>query len=271
MFNFFKTCTLVVKLMMIGLSANQSLADTPGLRNAEILTGWQNHNGSHTAAVEINLKTGWKTYWRAPGVAGIPPNFSFVGSKNLRDVTFKWPSPILFGDTEIWSIGYKDRLVLPMIVIPQDQKKPVELNLNADIGICDTVCVPAKLSITATLLPKRTKRQAKIVAALASRPQSKTAVGAKEVICDFSMSEGEVVVSVELSVPILGTREVIILNYADPDVWVQNNIAERRGNMLSGSGIIHHTSGSLTTIDRSKIALSVVSETTTANLGTCAK
>ena len=271
MFNFFKTCSLSVKFIMVGLLANQSLADTPGLKNAQILNGWQNNNGSHTAAVEINLETGWKTYWHVPGLAGISPNFSFVGSDNLRDVTFEWPSPILFGDTEIWSIGYKDRLVLPMIVIPQDQKKPIELNLNADIGICDTVCVPAKLSMTATLLPKRTKRQAKIVAALASRPQSKTAVGAKEVICDFSMSEGEVVVSVELSVPILGTREVIILNYADPDVWVQNKIAERRGNMLSGSGIIRHTSGTLAAIDRSKIELSVISEKTAANLGTCAK
>ena len=271
MFNFFKTCGLACGFIMVGLSANQSLADIPGLKNAQILTGWQNNNGSHTAAVEINLETGWKTYWHAPGVAGIPPNFSFVGSNNLGDVTFKWPSPILFGDTDIWSIGYKNRLVLPMIVTPQDQKKPVELNLNADIGICDTVCVPAKLSMTATLLPKRTKRQAKIVGALASRPQSKKAVGAKEVICDFSVSEGEVVVSVKLSVPILGTREVIMVNYADPDIWVQNNIAERRGNILSGSGIIRHTSGTLTAIDRSKIALSVVSETTTANLGTCAK
>ena len=180
MFNFFKTCGLACGFIMVGLSANQSLADIPGLKNAQILTGWQNNNGSHTAAVEINLETGWKTYWHAPGVAGIPPNFSFVGSNNLGEVTFKWPSPILFGETDIWSIGYKNRLVLPMIVTPQDQKKPIELNLNADIGICDTVCVPAKLSMTATLLPKRKKRQAKIVAALASRPQSKTDVGAKD-------------------------------------------------------------------------------------------
>ena len=270
MLNFFKTCSLVVKFMMVGLSANQSLADTPGLRNAQILTGWQNNNGSHTAAVEINLKTGWKTYWLSPGVAGIPPNFSFDGSNNLRNVTFKWPSPILFGDTDIWSIGYKNILVLPMIITPQDLEKPVELNLNADIGICDTVCVPAELSMTATLLPKRTKRQAKVVAALASRPQSKKAVGAKEVICGFSISQGEVLVSVDLVVPVLGRREVIILNYADPDVWVQNKIAERRGNILSGSGIIYHSAGTLAAIDRSKIALSVVSETTAADVGTCA-
>ena len=266
----FKTCSLAIRLMIVGLSANQSLADTLGLKYAQILTGWQNNNGSHTAAVEINLETGWKTYWHTPGVAGIPPNFSFVGSSNLRDVKFKWPSPILFGDTDVWSIGYKDRLVLPMIITPQDPKKNVELNLNADIGICDTVCVPAELSMTATLLPKHTKRQAKVVAALASQPQSPKAVGAKDVICDFSMSQGEVLVSVDLSLPILGRREVIILHYADPDVWVQNKIAERRGNILSGSGIIHHTAGTMAAIDRSKIALSVVSETTAADVGTCA-
>ena len=90
-------------------------------------------------------------------------------------------------------------------------------------------------------------------------------------ICDFSISEKELVVSVDASVPILGTREVIILHYADPDFWVQNRNAERRGSMLSGSGIIRHTSGTLAAIDRSKIVLSIVSETTAANLGTCAK
>lgn len=257
--------------MILGLSANQSLADIPGLKQAQILTGWQNNNGSHTAAIEINLQTGWKTYWRAPGAAGIPPNFSFVGSKNLADVKFKWPSPILFGDTDIWSVGYKNRLILPMIVTPQDQNKPIDLNLQADIGICDIVCVPAEFSLASTLRPKRIKRQAKIVAALASRPKSKTAVGAKEVTCHFSMLEGRMVVAVNISVPKLGEREVVMLNYEDHDFWIENRMAERRGDVLNGSGIIRHNSGTLAAIDRSKIVLSIISETTAVDLGTCAK
>ena len=271
MFTFAKTCSLAVMLIMVGLVADGTLAETPGLKNAKILAGWQNNDGSHTAAIEINLEAGWKTYWYAPGIAGIPPHFSFAGSKNLEDVVFKWPSPILFGDADIWSIGYKNKLILPMIVTPRDQDKPIALNLQADIGICDTLCVPAEFSIAATLRPKRTKRQAKIVAALASRLKSKTAVNAKEVICDFFISEAGVLVTVNLSMPKLGKREVIMLNYIDPDFWVQNKMAARHGDKLSGSGIILHTSGTLAAIDRSKIALSVISEVTAADLGTCAK
>ncbi len=271
MFTFAKNYTVAIGLMVVGLLADQSLAETQGLKKAKILPGWQNNDGSHTAAIEINLEAGWKTYWHTPGIAGIPPLFSFVGSNNLKDVVFEWPSPILFGDTDIWSIGYKNKLLLPMIITPQDKNKPIALNLQANIGICDKVCVPAEFPMSATLRPKRTKRDAKIVAALASRPKSKKAINAKEVICDFSMSEVGMVVTVDLSVPKLGKLEVIILNYEYPDFWVQSKMAERRGNILSGSGIISHSSGILAAIDRSKVALSVISEMTAADLGTCAK
>jgi hypothetical protein len=50
---------------------------------------------------------------------------------------------------------------------------------------------------------------------------------------------------------------------------VQNEIAERSGNELTGEGIIRRDSGQLAAIDRSKITLTVVSNTMAADLGTC--
>ena len=35
------------------------------------------------AGVEIELDAGWKTYWRMPGDAGVPPNFDWSKSTNL--------------------------------------------------------------------------------------------------------------------------------------------------------------------------------------------
>ena len=43
--------------------------------DARILTGWQRTDGKHVSALHIELNDGWKTYWRAPGDAGIPPHF----------------------------------------------------------------------------------------------------------------------------------------------------------------------------------------------------
>ena len=36
------------------------------------------------AGIEIRLKRGWHTYWRYPGDAGVPPEFDFQRSKNVK-------------------------------------------------------------------------------------------------------------------------------------------------------------------------------------------
>ena len=59
--------------------------------SASVLTGWRMENGHHMAALRITLAPGWKTYWRAPGEAGIPPRFDWTGSDNLSAVTVHWP------------------------------------------------------------------------------------------------------------------------------------------------------------------------------------
>ena len=45
------------------------------------------------AGVEIRLKSGWHTYWRYPGDAGVPPRFDFTGSQNVKAVDVLWPAP----------------------------------------------------------------------------------------------------------------------------------------------------------------------------------
>ena len=38
------------------------------------------------AGVEITMAEGWKTYWRNPGEAGVPPNFDWSGSTNTASI-----------------------------------------------------------------------------------------------------------------------------------------------------------------------------------------
>ena len=45
------------------------------------------------AGVEIRLKSGWHTYWRYPGDAGVPPRFDFTGSQNVKAVDVLWAAP----------------------------------------------------------------------------------------------------------------------------------------------------------------------------------
>jgi DsbC/DsbD-like thiol-disulfide interchange protein len=95
------------------------------------------------AGVEIKLDPGWKTYWRYPGDSGVPPRFDFAQSVNVRSVTLLWPVPHHFVDEGGNSIGYKNDVIFPLQVVPQDPAKPVTLRLKIDYAICEKLCVPA--------------------------------------------------------------------------------------------------------------------------------
>jgi DsbC/DsbD-like thiol-disulfide interchange protein len=99
------------------------------------------------AGVEVKLQSGWKTYWRYPGDSGVPPVFDFGGSENIKSVTVLWPAPERFSDGSGYSIGYKDSVILPLRVIPRDERKPVTLRLKLDYAVCESLCVPAKANL----------------------------------------------------------------------------------------------------------------------------
>ena len=42
------------------------------------------------------------------------------------------------------SIGYKDDVIFPLHVVPQDAGKPVTLRLKLDYAVCEKLCVPAE-------------------------------------------------------------------------------------------------------------------------------
>ena len=50
------------------------------------------------AGIEIKMQPGWKTYWRYPGDSGVPPQFDFSNSENLKSATVLYPAPRLFKD-----------------------------------------------------------------------------------------------------------------------------------------------------------------------------
>jgi DsbC/DsbD-like thiol-disulfide interchange protein len=98
--------------------------------------------GTLRAGIEIRLGPGWKTYWRYAGDSGVPPRFRFDRSDNVATATVLFPAPHGFTDESGESIGYKDRVILPVRVVPRDAGKPVVLRLDVDYAICEKLCVP---------------------------------------------------------------------------------------------------------------------------------
>ena len=103
--------------------------------------------GKVLAGIEITLDPGWKTYWRMPGEAGVPPQFDWSRSGNAEAVEVGYPAPHRFMDSGGEAIGYKGQVVFPLSIRPKDADKPVELDLTLHYAVCNDICIPAKADL----------------------------------------------------------------------------------------------------------------------------
>ncbi len=116
-----------------------------------LINGGLGHDAELLAGVEIKLEPGWKTYWRVPGAAGLPPQFSWTGSGNLADIQLAWPAPGRYDDATGETIGYKDHVLFPLKVRAGDSSKPVHLKLNLFYAVCNDICVPVTAKVSLVL------------------------------------------------------------------------------------------------------------------------
>lgn len=105
------------------------------------------------AGVSIALAPHWKTYWRYPGDAGIPPVIDWQGSENVKAVAVRFPAPIRFGTDGLESIGYTAPVILPLEVTLADPSKPARLDVTVLAGICKDICLPAQTKLSLPLAP----------------------------------------------------------------------------------------------------------------------
>ncbi len=152
-----------------------------------LLPGWQTEEGTQMIGVEILLNPGWKTYWRAPGAGGIPPHFDWAGSQNVAGAKIHWPRPEIQHAYGLTTLGYSDRVVFPVEILPQDPDAPVDINLALSYGVCEEVCIPAHSTdmLPASRQPNETATRS-IESALASRPLDVTNAGITNISCTLT-------------------------------------------------------------------------------------
>jgi suppressor for copper-sensitivity B len=103
------------------------------------------------AGLHVKLAEGWKTYWRSPGAAGLPPRVDWSQSSNLAEVGFRWPAPKRFELFGFDNFGYEKEVVFPLDVVPQRLGEPVALRGRAELLVCSDLCVPATLDVSLDL------------------------------------------------------------------------------------------------------------------------
>lgn len=91
---------------------------------------------------QLSLKDGWKTYWRTPGDAGLPPRWAWKKAENIKNIAVNWPLPELLHIFDMDTYVYHDEVILPIEVTVKDAAKPVSVALDLDYMICSDICVP---------------------------------------------------------------------------------------------------------------------------------
>jgi DsbC/DsbD-like thiol-disulfide interchange protein len=134
------------------------------------LLGGEMADGAWQAGIDIDIGPEWKTYWRMPGDAGIPPDFDWSGSTNLKGVEVIWPAPGRFHDAAGESVGYKTHVLFPLRVTPLEAGKPVGLALKMFFAVCKDVCIPSNADAALTLERDDPGGASRIAAAAALAP-----------------------------------------------------------------------------------------------------
>ncbi|MCF8475247.1 MAG: hypothetical protein K9G26_11175 [Emcibacter sp.] len=95
---------------------------------------------------QVTLEDGWKTYWRTPGDAGLPPRWTWKDNKNIRAISIFWPIPERMHIFDMETYVYKHEVILPIDVAVKESKTSVLVALDLDYMICEEICIPLEAS-----------------------------------------------------------------------------------------------------------------------------
>lgn len=222
-----------------------------------LISGWRMGDGNHVAGVEIKLAPGWKTYWRSPGDAGIPPQIDFSGSKNLKSANLEFPVPVAFDINGMRSIGYKKDVILPLVLTPIDPAQPIALEAEVVLGVCNQICVPVDVRLSGLLQPSQTKH-ARLAMALGDRPRLLSGGGASIAKCELLGTKTGINLAATLTMPASAGEEIGIVEIFDRDIWIGETAITRRGQALTLTADMEHVSGKPFALDRSQLRFTVL-------------
>lgn len=99
--------------------------------------------------VRIELDDGWKTYWRMPGEAGIPPQFTWKSSE-AAGIVVLYPLPARHADASGETVGYEHEVVFP-VRVTSSSASALTLNLDLFFAVCRDICIPAQAKASVEL------------------------------------------------------------------------------------------------------------------------
>lgn len=262
--------TLSLIALVLAAPGFAQSADMPQA-HVELLPGWRTAEGHHMAALHVVLEPGWKTYWRAPGEAGIPPGFDWSEARNVAAVDLHWPVPEVVTSNGMTTLGYHSELVLPVEVTPTDPNADISLAGRIEMGICQNICIPIAVKVSATLSQDMTTLDPRIEAALSMLPENAEEGGLLSTGCEVEPISDGVRVTAKLDLPAVGAGEVMVFEPADHTIWVSQAEETRQGNLLVASADLVPPTAQPFDFDTETLRLTVIADGRAVDIQGCTR
>ncbi len=197
------------------LASSSAWYETDGGRFRLVTIGKPDASGKLQGVLDIELKRGWKTYWRDPGSSGVPPQIDISTSTNVSAAEFAFPAPQRHDDGYSKWAGYDYPVRLPVSFTVASPDAPTAITANIFLGVCETICVPvqAKLVLDPASDPDNAENAILVRDALAALPAPASAdFGAQ-----LAVGEGEKI-SIDATAP--GAQEAVDIFIAGTDGYM---------------------------------------------------
>lgn len=120
-------------------------------------TEGMSQSGEITLGLQVRLAPGWDTYWRTPGDSGLPTQLDWSESVNFAGSRTEWPLPKRLKAYGQETFVYETEVVIPVHVVADNPKLPLQINLKVDYGVCKEICIPMTDRHALLLFPSKTE------------------------------------------------------------------------------------------------------------------
>lgn len=178
-----RLASLVAPLLVVLMAA---LAWAPQARAADRLKVSLVPGVSHVqpgvpfyVAVRLQHKEGYHTYWKFPGIVGVPTSMDWTLPEGWKAEPLIWPAPIQVHMFKIRAQGYHGEVLLPVKLTPPAHIEGAEVDLAGKVSwmCCGRDCSPGFTDVSLRLpvkdapAPPDPAWAPKIVAAQQSAPE----------------------------------------------------------------------------------------------------
>jgi thiol:disulfide interchange protein/DsbC/DsbD-like thiol-disulfide interchange protein len=103
-----------------------------------------------TIGLLLHMVSGWHTYWKFPGDAGIPTELKLNLPPGWKAGELQWPIPLKLdepGDIRIY--GYHDEVLLMQQITPAASTSGPDVHITGDASwlVCEQICIPGSSQV----------------------------------------------------------------------------------------------------------------------------